>query len=74
MSMNKSINRAHRWEYEDELNLSTIGAELFKGGWRTSDKERIQEEEEFTNEEMKIILKVMEELEIREIIEKRMYM
>ena len=66
-------NRAHRWEYENEPDLSTIGIELFNGGWRTSDKERIQEEEEFTDKEMKAILKVMEKLEIREIIEKRIY-
>lgn len=66
-------NRAHRWEYENEPDLTTIGIELFKGEWRTSDKERIQADEEFTDEEMKTILKVMEELEIREIIEERIY-
>lgn len=69
--MNK--DRAHRWEYENQLDLQDVGKTLFNGGWRTSDRIQIQEEEEFTNEEMEIILKVMEELEITEILNKRIY-
>ena len=69
--MNKSTDRAHRWEYEDWPDLQTVGVELFKGGWKTEDRKQIQEDYEYTDEEMKVVLKVMEELEFRELIDKK---